>query len=401
LQAGRNGILATNYRLTYEDGKLVNRVELGQEVIATPIPEIARVGLKDDFNTVPLSGTLVYLSNNNAYVMRDVSGNKRALTTDSDLDAHVFSLSPDGRWLLYTRGSTSTLNSLWFVDTTLAVPEPQALKINGVLWADFSPDGKSIAYSRAEPSPGLPGWKALNDLSIVPFNNGKLGKSNEIIKASATAPYAWWGTNYAWSPDGKWLAYGNTAEIGLISPTARITRTLPITDFAAYNTRSTWAWTPALSWSPDGQFLATQIHSPSPSGESDEDSPAFDVAVLQVSGTLQTPLAVGAGMWATPQWLGTLPANSEIMFGMAETPYASDTSRYMLYVMDRDGSNRQLLFPPEGQPGIRGLPDFDISPDGRSVVVAYQGDLYWINLNTGLTRRLSADGSISLPRWAR
>lgn len=401
LQAGNNGLLATNYRLTYEDGRLISRVELGREIIATPVPEIARVGLKDDFNTVPLSGTLVYLSNNNAYVMRDVSGNKRALTTEGDLDAHVFTLSPDGRWLLYTRGNTSTLNSLWIVDTALAVPEPQALKINGVLWADFSPDGKSIAYSRAEPSPGLPGWKALNDLSIAPFNSGKLGNRKEIIKASAAAPYAWWGTNYAWSPGSNWLAYGNTAEIGLISPTARITRTLPITDFAAYNTRSTWAWTPALSWSPDGQFLATQIHSPSPSGESDEDSPAFDVAALQISGTLQTPLAVGAGMWAAPQWLGTTPADSRIVFGMAETPYASDTSRYFLYVMDRDGSNRQLLFPAEGQPGIRGLPDFDVSPDGRSVVVAYQGDLYWINFSTGLTRRLTADGSNSLPRWAR
>jgi hypothetical protein len=224
LQAGRNGLLATNYRLTYEDGQLVNRVELGQAIIATPLPEIARVGLKDDFNTVPLSGTLAYLSNNNAYLMRDVSGNKRALTAEGDLDAHVFSLSPDGRWLLYTRGNTSTLNSLWIVDTALAVPEPQALKINGVLWADFSPDGKSIAYSRAEPSPGLPGWKALNDLTILPFNAGKLGRGREIVKASASAPYAWWGANYAWSPDSTWLAYGNTAEIGLISPTARITR---------------------------------------------------------------------------------------------------------------------------------------------------------------------------------
>jgi Tol biopolymer transport system component len=116
-------------------------------------------------------------------------------------------------------------------------------------------------------------------------------------------------------------------------------------------------------------------------------------------------------MWAAPQWLGATPATSQIVFGMAETPYASDTSRYFLYVMDRDGSNRQLLFPAEGQPGIRGLPDFRVSPDGRSIVVAYQGgrsivvayqgDLYWINLNTGLTRRLTADGSISLPRWAR
>jgi Tol biopolymer transport system component len=125
------------------------------------------------------------------------------------------------------------------------------------------------------------------------------------------------------------------------------------------------------------------------------------VAALQVSGTLQTPLAVGAGMWAAPQWLGVTAADSQIVYGMAETPYASDTSRYMLYLMDRDGSNRRLIFPAAGQPGIRGLPDFDVSPDGRSVIVAYQGDLYWINLSTELTRRLSVDGSISSPRWAK
>jgi len=401
IQSGRNGEITVRYRVRYEDGRLVSRVEVAQDETATPVPEIIRNGPSEDYDKVPLSGTLVYLSNNNAYVMRNSVGNRRALTTEGDLDAHVFSLSPDSRWLLYTRGNTSTLNSLWIVDTTLAVPEPQALKINGVLWADFSPDGKSIAYSRAEPSPGLPGWKALNGLSILPFTNGKPGKSKEIIKASASAPYAWWGANYAWAPDSNRLAYANTAEIGLISPTARITRTLPITNFAAYNTRSTWAWTPTLSWSPDGQFLATQLHSPSPTGEADEDSPAFDVAALQVSGTLQTPLAVGAGMWATPQWLGTTPANSQIVFGMAETSYASDTSRYQLVLMDRDGSNRTVLFPPQGQTGIRGLPEFDVSPDGRSVIVAYQGDLHWINLNTGVTRPLTADGSISLPRWGQ
>ncbi|HTP10562.1 MAG TPA: G5 domain-containing protein [Anaerolineae bacterium] len=401
IQPGRNGEIATLYRLTYKDGQLVSRVEVSEDETATPVPEIIRKGPSEDFSQIIVPGTLVYMSNNNAYVIRDIVGNKRALTTEGDLDAHVFSLSPDGHWLLYTRGNTSTLNSLWIVDTTLAVPEPQALKIDGVLWANFSPDGKSIAYSHADPSPGLPGWKALNDLTIVPFTNGKLGKGKEIIKASATAPYAWWGTNYTWSPDSKWLAYSNTAEIGLITPTAKITRTLPITNFAAYNTQSTWAWTPALSWSPDGQFLATQLHSPSPSGEADEDSPAFDVAALQISGTLQTPLVVGAGMWAAPRWLGTTAADSQIVYGMAETPYASDTSRYFLYVMDRDGSNRQLLFPAEGQPGIRGLPDFDISPDGHSVIVVYQGDLYWINLNTELTRRLTVDGSISLPRWAK
>ncbi len=399
IQAGRNGEITMRYRLTYEDGQLVNKVEIGEDETATPVPEIIRRGPSEDYREIKVPGTLVFLSNNNAYVIRNTVGAKRALTTDSDLDAHVFSVSPDGHWLLYTRGNTSTLNSLWIVDTTLATPEPQDLKIAGVLWAEFAPDGKSIAYSRAEPSPGLPGWKALNDLTLVPFNNGKLGKSKEIIKAAATAPYAWWGTNYTWSPDSQWLAYGNTAEVGVISPTAKITRTIPIEDFAAYNTRSTWAWTPAIDWSPDGKFLAATLHVSSPTGESDEDSPAFDVAELQVSGTLQARLISGAGMWAAPQWLARSADDVRLIFGLAETPYASDTSRYTLHFMDRDGSNRQILFPAGDAVPIDGLPDYTVAPDGSGVVVVYQGDLYLINFNNGLTRRLTADGSISSPRW--
>jgi len=400
IQAGRNGETTIRYRVTYEDGRLISRVEVARDETVAPVPEIVRKGPGKDFDQETVPGTLVFMSNNNAYVIRDTIGTRRALTPDGDLDAHVFALSPDGRWLLYTRGNTATLNSLWMVDTTLATSEPQALKINGVLWAGFSPDGKSIAYSRAQPAPGFPGWKALNDLTIVPFSDGKLGNSKEILKASAAAPYAWWGTNFAWSPDSKMLAYGNTAEIGVISPTAKITRTLPITDFTAYNTRSNYAWTPTLSWSPDGKFLVTQLHSPSADSESAEESPAFDVVALQVSGTLQTPLAALAGMWATPRWLGATPANSQIVFGMAETPEASLTSRYFMYVMDRDGSNRRLLYPAEGQLGLRGVPDFDVAPDARSIMVVNQGDLYRIDL-TGESQQLTADGSISLLRWAR
>lgn len=401
LQAGRNGTLQITYRLTYQDGKLVSQDEISRDVIEPPTLEILLVGIQGTFSTVPLSGAIVYLSNNNAFVMRDVSGNKRPLTTDGDLDGRVVSLSPDGRWLMYTRASTKTLNSLWLVDTTLAKLEPKALNINGVLWADFSPDGKSIAYTRADPAPGLPGWKAFNDLWIAPITNGKPGTAKEIIKSSSNAAYAWWGTSYTWSPDSQRLAYANTEAIGVISPTAKITKTIVLTDFAPYNTRSTWAWTPTTSWSPDGHFLITTLHSPSPTGESDEDSPVFDVAALIISGSFQVRLATNAGMWAAPQWSPNPLATSPIVFGVAETPYASEASRYKLFIMDRDGSNRKLLFPDADSVGIDGLPDFVSSPDGRSLLVVYQGDLYMINLVTNNIRQLTAEGSISKPRWSK
>jgi Tol biopolymer transport system component len=400
IQSGRNGEIAKRYRLIYEDGQLISRVEVSQDETATPVPEIIRKGPSEDFNQIIVPGTLVYMSNYNAYAIRGIMGNRRALTTNSDLDGRVLSLSANGRWLLYTRGNTSTLNSLWLVDTALAVPEPQALKIDGVLWADFSPDGKSLAYSRADPAPGIPEWKALNDLTIVPFDNGKLGKPKQILKPSAAAPYAWWGTNFSWSPDSKLLAYANTAEIGVISPTAKITRTLPITNFTAYNTQSNYAWVPTLSWSPDGQFLISQVHSPSTDNTVNEDSPVFGVVSLQVSGTLQTLLIEDTGMWALPRWLGTTPADSQIVFGKADTPDASLTSRYFLNIVDRDGSNRHQIYPEKGQLGTRGLPDFAVAPDGRSILVVNQGDLYRVDLS-GKPQQLTADGSISLPRWAK
>ena len=398
LQAGRNGTLQITYRLTYEDGVLTERNELSRDVIEPPTSEVMLVGIQGAFGTVPISGTIVYLSNHNAFIMRTLSGNKRPLTTDGDLDGHVLSLSNDGRWLLYTRAVSTTFNSLWIMDTSLAKPESKALNLTGILWADFAPDSQSIAWSRGDPAPGLPGWKALNDLSIAPIKDGKLGTRREIVKASSSQQYAWWGTAYAWSPDSKLIAYANTEAIGVISPTARLTKTLVLQTFAAYDTRSTWAWTPVPGWTADSRFIIAAAHAAPPSGELPEDSPAFDVLTLGISPTLRVTLAANTGLWAVPQ---ALPANSGIVFGVADTPYASEASRYRLDFMDRDGSNRVRLFPATEAVGLDGLPEFVASPDGRNLLIVYQGDLYSLSLNTNLARRLTADGTISRPRWAR
>ncbi len=326
LQAGRNGTLQITYRLTYEDGVLTERSEISRDVIEPPTPEVMLVGIQGAFGTVPISGTIVYLSNQNAFIMRDVSGNKRPLTTDGDLDGRVLSLSSDGHWLLYTRAVSTTFNSLWIMDTTLAKPEPKALNLTGILWADFAPDGQSIAWSRGDPAPGLPGWKALNDLTIATIKDGKLGTRREIVKASSSQQYAWWGTNYAWSPDSKLIAYANTEAVGVISPTARLTKTIPLQTFAAYDTRSTWAWTPVPSWTSDSRFIVVAtLHAAPTNSESPEDSPAFDVMTLGITPTLRVQFAANTGMWAVPQ---ALPDNQGIVFGVAETPYASEASRY-------------------------------------------------------------------------
>ncbi len=401
-QAGHNGTLQITYRVTYEDGQVTSRDEIDRQTIDQPTAEIARVGLQD-FSTTTFSGTLAYLSNHNAFVLRALSTNKRPLTTQGDLDGRVFSLSPDGHWLLYSRAVTTTLNSLWLVDTTLAKPEARSLKINGVLWADFSPDGKSIAFTRADAAPGEPGWRAYNDLNIAAFSNGQIGSSKTIVPQSATAQYSWWGTTYTWSPDSKWIAYADTESIGVISISARLTKTIEIDRFAAYNTRSTWAWTPIVSWSPDGRFIVAAIHAPSPTGDANEDSPAFDVNAIAADGSFNVRLINSTGMWSAPRWTTGDPAASKIVFGVADTPFASDVSTYRLFTMDRDGSNHALLFPDMNTIGLDGLPDYDLAPDNRSLIVSYQGDLYMVDLTSAniSSRRITAEGTASHPRWAK
>jgi hypothetical protein len=156
---------------------------------------------------------------------------------------------------------------------------------------------------------------------------------------------------------------------------------------------------PTLSWSPEGAFLVTILHGPSPTGEEPEDSPVFDVYALGVvtaSATLlQAKLVPEAGMWAAPSFS---PDGGLIAFGRARAPYASQTSTYDLYLMDRDGSDRRLLFPQNaGELGLE-YPAAVWDPAGGRVLVVYRGDLWLVTVD-GQARRVTEDGAVTLARW--
>ncbi|MCB0175739.1 MAG: G5 domain-containing protein, partial [Anaerolineae bacterium] len=99
-QLGVNGEEEISTRIVYEDGQEVNRTEISREVTTPPVPEILIVGPQDSLPSVPVAGTMAYMANNNAWLVRSSSGSRRALTTDGNLDGRVFNLSPDGRQLL-------------------------------------------------------------------------------------------------------------------------------------------------------------------------------------------------------------------------------------------------------------------------------------------------------------
>ena len=399
IQTGRNGTLVITFRQTFEDGQPTERVEINRQVTEPAVPEVIVVGVESTLSATPFTGTLVFLGGNNVFVMRQATSNRRALTTSGDLDGRVLELSPDGKWLLFTRALTKTtegdpLNSLWVVDTVLATAAPKPLKTPGVIWANWSPNGTAIAYSTATATNGQPNWRAANDLWTAGFQAGALGTPQKILEPSTGGAFGWWGANYEWSPNGKFIAIGSTDNVALVD--MKTLKRTALISFTAYNTFSNWAWTPQVSWTPDSQFVIAVTHGASPTGESAESSPVFDIVALAADGSFKARLAGETGMWAAPR-VGA----SGIIFGRAQAPYASADSRYDLFKMDRDGSNPARLFPAEGKSGLLGRPDLTLSPDGTRIVVVYQRDLYFVDISTGTAQQFTTEGNVSAPRWSR
>lgn len=416
LQLGSAGEEEITYRIILEDRVERERVEALRKVIEPPVDEIIAVGMQSNLPSIPITGTLVYISGGNAWVMRDTSAGRRPLTSSGDLDGRVFALSHDGDWLLYSRVETgmppNVLNSLWIIGTSVLNEQPQPLGIQGVVHAEWLHDGRGFIYSTAERTGGSPGWKAHNDLWRAELQGLKPAAQRTAqdtitatVKLLAHAPaselYGWWGTNFALSPDNRYVAYGRPDAVGVLDLTTG--KAASLLNFAVYHTYGEWVWLPELSWSPDGQFIACSAHGMHPSGGEPEDSPVFDMWILDRAGNLQVPIVSEAGMWSAPAWSPTIIAGEKreslIAYGVARLPRDSQNSRYDLYVMDRDGSNRRKVFPPEKWEGLV-APDLAWSPDGRLLVLAYEGNLYMIDIHSGTWNQLTADGHSGQPRWA-
>jgi Tol biopolymer transport system component len=408
LEPGITGIEELAYRVTVQDGVEVERRLVRRVMLQEPRTEVILIGVQAERGPVPITGTVAYIANRNAWAIQTTSSNQRRLTHASDLDSRVFALSPDGSYLLFTRVSTETgetapLNSLWVIETAAADAEPVRLEVESVLWVGWEPDcivspttiGCRIAYSTGSVAEGNPGWKAENDLWIarLRLNDGQVTSQRRIVEPSAGGAYGWWGTTYAWSTDGRSLAYARADQVGVVRVTDG--RQTILARFPPYRTYAPWVWTPTISWSSEGSFVATTLHGPAPTGEEPEDSPVFDVWALAADDTITAELVSETGMWAAPRYASD---GDYVAFGHARSPYISHTSGYDLYLMDRDGSNRRRLFPPEGEIGMD-YPEIAWGPGGDRLIVVYQGNLYWIPVADDQVRQLTDEGSVTTVRW--
>lgn len=405
VQQGVNGRQELTYRRVLENGLEKSKSVVKTVVLQEAVPEIMMVGAQSSYAPLPIPGKLAYLAGGNAWVIDTSTANRIALVTTGDLDGRIFQLSPNGNYLIFTRKSTKPaseeINTLWAVRTDGGKPFSTGLS-NIVHFADWIPGTNSIAYSTVEPRATSPGWQANNDLSRYSITTGEKRK---ILDASNGGVYGWWGINFAFSPEGR-LAYAQPDGIGLVDIDGKYRK--PLLEITPLNTHSDWAWIPSITWGADGKTLYFTSHAPSEDLRSAEDSPYFDVSATTFENNAVVPIVEQTGMFAYPAASSPQSSSRERQYQVAYLqaifPEQSETSRYRVVVMDRDGSNRRVIFPSEDVPGLEPqtpvwAPGAIEGQSGDFIAVVYQGNLWLVDSGNGEPYQVTGDGLVTRIDW--
>jgi hypothetical protein len=312
---------------------------------------------------------------------------------------------------LYTRRSTKegTINSLWVTkvndDSGMTIDLQAA---NVVHFAAFAPNSLTIAYSTVEPRSIAPGWQANNDLiTVIIGASGFVTRPIVKLDPNSGGVYGWWGTNFAWAPDGNRMAYSRPDGVGILE--FGKSDLIPLLNITPLQTGSDWAWVPGLTWGPDGKELYTVDHVPQQGASSPEVSPLFDLTAVPLEGGAPIRMISQVGMFAYPvpspvQHLDNDEDAYQVAFLQAIFPTQSETSNYRLNVMDRDGSNQRVLFPPEGAPGLKPQqvawsPLVADGKDTRMIAVIYQDNIWLVNATDGQAYQITGDGLTHRVDW--
>ena len=403
IQTGQDGLQEETVRIVYRDGLETERWVTQTTIIEPAQDEIVMVGVGAARGNISFSGTLAYISGGNSVLLRGLSAFPESLKTGDGLDGRVFTLSPSGSHLLYTRVTSNTNsfnNSLWIIPTSRGA-EPWPLDVENVLWAGWDPSQAEtlrIAYTTANSTNLPPGWEANNDLWLGDIDpDPETTFQPELLIESYPATYGWWGGNYAWSPQGRFIAYSHANEVGVIdieTVNADLQRH-QLQQFTEYNTRSDWVWVPTLTWSPNGRFLAFTNHD-----SNDPEELAFSSWAVDVELGINGRFVPSSGMWAHLNWN---PAGDEIAFLKATDPLDSQRSSYALWLMDGDGSNSRRLYPPPGELTLfpREQSFMAWGPDGQEMAFVFDDGLYILEVATGEANQISQeDAVVSHPTWA-
>jgi hypothetical protein len=414
LQAGKNGLKEIVSVRLIENGEELALNEVSSLILEEKVDEIILVGVQSSIAPLALPSPMVYLSNGNAWLMDRSTANRYLIVPTGDLDGRVFSLSDEGNWLLFTRAEEDEdlINSLWTVN--LSSPEDTLidLGINNVIhYADWFPSSEEkFVYSTVEPRLAAPGWQANNDLIIRIFSdNGYTSIVNILQETNYGGVYGWWGTDFQFFPDGDLAAYASPDQIGVIpyeDPEKQI-----FLEMVPYQTQGDWAWMPGLSIGPLGNILYSVNHSAQEGSLAAEDSPIFDLIAIPLTGGGVRTLVQDVGMFAYPlaspvTAKSTGEASYKVAYLQAIFPEQSATSNYRVVIIDRDGSNQRIVFPPQDQSGIepsRGWgawsPIPSVNSESYPLAVIYEGNIWILDPDKDNYWQVTGDGGVQRLDW--
>ncbi|MBN1264412.1 MAG: G5 domain-containing protein [Anaerolineales bacterium] len=408
LQPGENGLEEITIRILFIDGVETSQTIANRVTLTPPRTEILMVGVQPSYLPVQLEGMIVYIDAGNAWMMHGTSHTKQPLVLTGDLDSRIFELSPDGKWLLYSRADEhqegEEINSLWIISTDNSDLEPIDLKISNVVhFASWSPkptrDNYQIAYSTVEPRSSSPGWQANNDLRILSLSpGGRLLQTEIVLEENPGGQYGWWGTFFSWSPDASRFAFTRADAIGLVDPGNPSFETL--LEVVPFEVGNDYVWTPDIAWGPESQILYVHIHSEGNQAYTTQNPGSFSLLALDTTSRSGQVLLEQTGIFAYPTisirdheitdtWLILLtPVNAAQLMN----------TRYNLARLDTDGSNFSSLFPPDNTIGLEPYPPIP-SPYDEAILFIHNQDLWLYNTTDEDASQLTGSGQVTACDW--